>query len=61
MRMTPATIALVTIGDALLVAGALALGDVIALRAPTATLLIAAGVVCNGLGILRIVRAGRQG
>jgi hypothetical protein len=61
MRMTPATIALVTLGDALFVVGALGLGGVIALSAPLATLLIAAGVGCNALGILRIVSAGRRG
>jgi hypothetical protein len=60
MRISPGTLALLTLGDAALVIGALGLGAVIHLGAPVATLLLALGVSCNALGIGRIVRAARR-
>jgi len=60
MRITPGTIALITLGDAALVVGALGLGGLIALGASVATVLVAVGVACNTLGIVRIVRAARR-
>jgi hypothetical protein len=60
MRVTPGTIALIVLGDAVLVVGALALGGVLDLGATVAILFIALGLACNTLGILQIVAASRH-
>jgi hypothetical protein len=60
MRITPDTVALIVLGDAALVGGALGLGGVLGLRRSVAIVLIALGVACSALGILRIVATARR-
>jgi hypothetical protein len=58
-RLTPGILALIGIGDAALVTGALSAAGVLSLGVGPAVVLLALALVLNGLAVIRVVRAGR--
>jgi hypothetical protein len=60
MRISMRSLALITAGDVALVTGVLGLAGLVRLSATAGVVLLALGIVLNGLGIGQIVRAARQ-